>query len=65
MVSKTYQLSMAKIISAQADVKSAKLLSEVSEILNSKPAMQMRYLETLQSVGKTEGKKVIFLPFIC
>lgn len=44
MTSKTERLSKAKIISAEADVKSAKLMHEAADILNSKAAMQIRYL---------------------
>lgn len=44
MTSKTERLSKAKIISAEADVKSAKLMHQAADILNSKAAMQIRYL---------------------
>lgn len=44
MTSKTERLSKAKIISAEADVKSAKLMHQAADILNSKSAMQIRYL---------------------
>lgn len=44
MTSKTQRLSKAKIISAEADVKSAKLMHQAADILNSKAAMQIRYL---------------------
>ena len=44
MVSKTDRLSKAKIISASADVESAKLMHQAADILNSKAAMQIRYL---------------------
>ena len=51
MTSKTERLSKAKIISAEADVKSAKLMHEAADILNSKAAMQIRYLEILQTLS--------------
>jgi hypothetical protein len=38
---------MAKIISAKADVESAKLIRQSAEFINSNAAMQTRYLETL------------------
>lgn len=38
------RVSEATIISAQADVESAKMMKETSEILNSSSAMQIRYL---------------------
>ena len=44
MTSKTERLAKAKIISAEADVKSAKLMHQAADILNSKAAMQIRYL---------------------
>ena len=44
MTSKTERLSKAKIISAEADVKSAKLMQQAADILNSKAAMQIRYV---------------------
>lgn len=33
-----------------------------ADILSSAPAMQIRYLETMQSMAKTANSKVIFLP---
>lgn len=62
MTSKTERLSKAKIISAEADVRSAKLMHQAADILNSKAAMQIRYLEILQSVAKGAGGKIMFLP---
>ena len=44
MTSKTERLSKAKIISAEADVKSAKLMHQAADILNSIAAMLIRYL---------------------
>jgi len=52
----------AKVIQAQAEVDSAKLMREASEILNTPAAMQIRYLETLQMMSKGNGAKVIFMP---
>jgi len=52
----------AKVIQAQAEVDSAKLMREASEILNTPAAMQIRYLETMQSMAKSGGTKVIFMP---
>lgn len=62
MTSKTERLSKAKIISAEADVRSARLMHEAADILNSKAAMQIRYLEILQAVAKGGGGKIMFLP---
>lgn len=62
MTSKTERLSKAKIISAEADVRSAKLMHQAADILNSKAAMQIRYLEILQAIAKGGGQKIMFLP---
>lgn len=62
MTSKTERLSKAKIISASADVESAKLMHKAAEILNSKAAMQIRYLDVLQTVSKGSGNKLLFMP---
>lgn len=58
---KERRLAESKIISAKADVESAKLMRQAAEQLNSKAAMQIRYLDTLKTVGKS-NTKVIFLP---
>ncbi|KAJ3323153.1 hypothetical protein HDV06_002165 [Boothiomyces sp. JEL0866] len=52
----------SKIIAAQAEVNAAKLMRQASDILNSPAAMQIRFLETLQTMSKTPGTKVIFMP---
>lgn len=57
------RLGESKIISAQAEVESAKLMREAADILNSPAAIQIRYLETMQQMSKTSGSKVIFMPF--
>lgn len=58
---KERRLAESKIISARADVESAKLMREAAEELNSKAAMQIRYLETLKATGKLDTK-IIFIP---
>jgi hypothetical protein len=50
------------VINAQADVESAKLMKEAAGFLDSKAAMQIRYLETITILGKQTSTKVIFLP---
>ena len=42
---------MGKLITAKADVESAKLMREAAEYLDNKSAMQVRYLETLGMIG--------------
>lgn len=59
---KERRLAESKLISARADVDSAKLMRQAADMLNSKVAMQMRYLETLKLLGQSGGSKMIFLP---
>lgn len=47
-VSKTKRMVESKIISAKADLESAKLYREAADILDIKAAMQIRFLETLE-----------------
>ena len=61
-VAKQKKIGESKVISAKADVESAKLLREAADILDSKAAMQIRYLETIQNIGKGVAPKVMFLP---
>ncbi|KAK9679434.1 hypothetical protein K7432_016271 [Basidiobolus ranarum] len=56
------RIGESKVISAQAEVDSAKLMREAAEILNTPAAMQIRYLETLSSMSKSSGTKIIFMP---
>ncbi|PWA02516.1 hypothetical protein BB558_001390 [Smittium angustum] len=56
------RIGESKVIAAQAEVDSAKLMREAAEILNTPAAMQIRYLETLQTMSKTAGTKVMFVP---
>ncbi|KAI9225181.1 MAG: hypothetical protein DHS80DRAFT_33962 [Piptocephalis tieghemiana] len=56
------RIGESKVIAAQAEVDSAKLMREAADILNTPAAMQIRYLETMQGMAKTAGSKVIFLP---
>lgn len=58
---KERRLAESKIISARADVESAKLMRLAADELNTKAAMQIRYLETLKQVGRS-NTKVIFIP---
>ena len=58
---KERRLAESKILSAKADVEAAKLMRLAAEELNSKAAMQIRYLETLKQVGRS-NTKVIFIP---
>ncbi|KAJ3041292.1 hypothetical protein HDV00_009562 [Rhizophlyctis rosea] len=59
---KAKRVGESKVIAAQAEVEAAKLMREASDILNTPAAMQIRYLETLTSMSKQSGTKVIFMP---
>lgn len=59
---KERRLAESKVISAKADVESAKLMREAADILSSKAAMQIRYLETIQHLSKSPNTKIVFLP---
>ncbi len=59
---KETRLAKGKIFSATADVQSAKLMREAADILDSKPAMQIRFIETLQMLTKSSNSKIVFLP---
>ena len=53
----------AKIISAEAEYQAAQKLLEAARILAQEPiAIQLRYLETLHTIGLHNAKTVIF-PF--
>jgi regulator of protease activity HflC (stomatin/prohibitin superfamily) len=56
------RIAEGKIINAQADVDSAKLMREASDILNTPAAMQIRYLDALTSLAKANNTKIIFMP---
>lgn len=59
---KERRLAESKVISAKADVESAKMMREAAEALNSKAAMQIRYYETIQNIVNTPNAKTVFLP---
>jgi erythrocyte band 7 integral membrane protein len=52
----------AKIILAQADVESAKLMRQASDILNTSGAMQIRMLETYNKLAQNDNPKIVFMP---
>lgn len=59
---KAKRLAESKIITAEAEVKSAELMRKAADILASDAAMQIRYLDTLTSLAKSNNTKVIFMP---
>ena len=62
MTPKTKELSKARIVSACADVQSAKLMYQMAGILNSKVDMQIRYISTLQWIACDSGEKILIIP---
>ena len=59
---KQTRIAESRVIAAQAEVDSAKLMREASDILNTPAAIQIRYLETLINMSKQAESKVIFMP---
>ena len=51
----------SKILNAKAELESAKLMRQTADILSSKAAMQIRYLEALKGIASSRGVKVVFL----
>lgn len=56
------KLAEAKLIQSKADVESARLMKEASEILSTDAAMQIRYVESLESLSRTNNPKMVFFP---
>ena len=53
----------AKIIAAEAEYQAAQKLVEAAQLLSQQPiAMQLRYLETLNTIGQKNAKTIVF-PF--
>lgn len=59
---KSKRAGESKIITARAEVESAKLMRRAADILASKAAMQIRYLEAMQQMARSANSKVIFMP---
>lgn len=59
---KSRRIGESKIITAKAEVESAKLMRKAADILESKAAMQIRYLDAMQNMAKYSNSKVIFMP---
>lgn len=62
MAAEAKRIGEGKIINAKAEVESAKLMRKAADILASKPAMQIRYLDAMQNMAKSSGSRVIFMP---
>ncbi|ODV87306.1 hypothetical protein CANARDRAFT_174375 [[Candida] arabinofermentans NRRL YB-2248] len=62
MAAEAKRIGESKIIQARAEVESAKLMRKAADILASKAAMQIRYLDAMQNMAKSANSKVIFMP---
>jgi len=56
------RIGESKVIAARAEVDAARLMRQAADILASPAAMQIRQLEALQTMAKTAGTKVVFVP---
>ncbi|KAF9427752.1 hypothetical protein BGZ94_004230 [Podila epigama] len=56
------RLAESKVIQAQSEVDSAKLMRQAAEFLNTPAAMQIRYLDSMASMARHSGQKTIFMP---
>jgi len=62
MAAQSKRIGESKVIVARAEVESSKLMRQAADILASKAAMQIRYLEAMQAMAKSANSKVIFMP---
>jgi erythrocyte band 7 integral membrane protein len=58
---KQKRIGAGKVIAAQAEVEAARLMKEASDILSTKAAMQIRYLDTIKQMAKHAQGKIIFM----
>lgn len=56
------RIGEGKVIQSKSEVEAAKLMREAADILSSKPAIQIRYLDAMVNMAKTANSKVIFMP---
>jgi len=56
------KIAEAQVISAKADVEAARLMKEAADALNTEAALQIRYIDALDSVSKSNNPKMIFFP---
>jgi len=56
------QEAKAQIVMAEASVKSAELMKNAADLLNTPAAMQIRTLETYKILAESDNSKLIFLP---
>ncbi|CAD8165061.1 unnamed protein product [Paramecium octaurelia] len=53
--------AQAKILIAESNVQSAKLMKEAAELLSAKAAMQIRYLDVINKIGCEQQTKVMII----
>lgn len=56
------RISEAQVINSKAEVQVAKLLKEASDALNTEAAFQIRYIDALENIAKSNNPKMIFFP---
>jgi len=56
------KIAEAQVITAKADVEAARLMKEAADALNTEAALQIRYIDALDSVAKSTNPKMIFFP---
>ncbi|KAL1924741.1 uncharacterized protein VTP21DRAFT_4395 [Calcarisporiella thermophila] len=59
---KQKRIGESKVIAAQAEVEAAQLMRKAADILATPAAMQIRSLETMVTMARSAGTKVIFMP---
>lgn len=64
MAAQAKRIGESKVIGAKAEVEAAKLMRQAADILSSKAAMQIRYLDAMQAMAKSSNSKVVFMPGI-
>ena len=65
MAAQSKRTGEAKVITARAEVESAKLMRQAADILSSAPAMQIRYLEAMQAMAKSANSKGQYMRLYC
>jgi len=56
------KISEAQVISSKADVEVAKLMRDAAEALSTDAAFQIRYIDALEVITKSNNPKMVFFP---
>eukprot|EP00828_Plagiopyla_frontata_P021006 TRINITY_DN2709_c0_g1_i3.p1 TRINITY_DN2709_c0_g1~~TRINITY_DN2709_c0_g1_i3.p1 ORF type:complete len:392 (+),score=33.07 TRINITY_DN2709_c0_g1_i3:161-1177(+) len=62
VATQSHRYAEMKIISAKADVETAKMQQQAADELSSDAAMQIRYLQILERIALTQGTRIVFYP---